>query len=232
MATAHRSADIGESLGSEADNDSCCRHPWLRRRCSVGRSGSTRRRRNPGTAAPRWRATKPMFNSTGSSVLPSLSSTMATPPSAMARWTTRTPPAGWASVFTSASVPALSSAPTWKAEYDGYATDYVDQLNRGGWDGQGALLRHAEGYLSSTAIRRPVDRPGQHGLGRTRPRTTSPAPTVVGYSAVSDLAGGQLFAYSATTRDCRRSLSPMPSATSTASIASFASATTPRPSPA
>ncbi|MCB1501662.1 MAG: hypothetical protein KDK07_18070 [Bauldia sp.] len=81
-----------------------------------------------------------------------------------------------------------------EGEYDGYATNYVDQLNRGGWDGHGALLRHAEGYLSSKPL-------GTLWLGQGDMASNNTAEVdlsgtdVVGYSSVSDLAGGQFFAY-------------------------------------
>jgi hypothetical protein len=81
-----------------------------------------------------------------------------------------------------------------EGEYDGYATDYVDQLNRGGWDGHGALLRHAEGYLNSKQF-------GTLWIGQGNMASDETAEVdlsgtdVVGYSSVSDLAGGQFFAY-------------------------------------
>lgn len=82
-----------------------------------------------------------------------------------------------------------------EAEYDGYATDYVNPFNRGGYDGYGALLRHAEGYLDSRQFG--VLWIGQGNMASDETAEVDLSGTkVVGYSSVNDLAGGQFFAYS------------------------------------
>lgn len=90
-----------------------------------------------------------------------------------------------------------------EAQYDPYSTNYVNQLNRGDPDWDRYLVRKAEGYLNS-------DQFGVLWIGQGSMASDGTAEVdlsgtdVIGYSSISDLAGGQLFAYS---RD--RGLSPI-----------------------
>ena len=82
-----------------------------------------------------------------------------------------------------------------EAEYDPYSTKYVNQLNRGDPDWDRYLLRKAEGYFNSEQF-------GVLWLGQGSMASDGTAEVdlsgteVIGYSSVSDLAGGQLFAFS------------------------------------
>ena len=82
-----------------------------------------------------------------------------------------------------------------EAEYDPYSTKYVNQLNRRDPDWDRYLLRKAEGYINSEQF-------GVLWLGQGSMASDASAEVdlsgteVIGYSSVSDLAGGQLFAFS------------------------------------
>jgi len=91
----------------------------------------------------------------------------------------------------------------YEAQYDPYSTNYVNQLNRGDPDWDRYLTRKAEGYLNSEQFG--VLWIGQGSMASDGTAEVDLSGTdVIGYSSISDLAGGQLFAYS---RD--RGLSPI-----------------------
>ena len=79
-------------------------------------------------------------------------------------------------------------------EYDPYSTKFVNPLNRGDPDWQRYLLRKAEVYANSKQF-------GVLWLGQGSMASDATAEVdlsgteVIGYSSVSDLAGGQLFAF-------------------------------------
>ena len=83
----------------------------------------------------------------------------------------------------------------YEAQYDPYSTNYVNQLNRGDPDWDRYLTRKAEGYLNSQQFG--VLWVGQGSMASDGSAEVDLSGTeVVGYSSISDFAGGQLFAYS------------------------------------
>lgn len=79
-----------------------------------------------------------------------------------------------------------------EAEWNPYSTNNVNQLNRGDYDWDTWLLRKAEVYAESEEF-------GKLWLGQGSMASDSTAEvdlsgtTVVGYSSISDMAGGQFF---------------------------------------
>lgn len=83
----------------------------------------------------------------------------------------------------------------YEAQYDPYSTNYVNQENRGDPDWERYLTRKAEAYLNSQTY-------GVLWLGQGSMASDGSAEVdlsgtdVIGYSSISDFAGGQLFNYS------------------------------------
>ena len=83
----------------------------------------------------------------------------------------------------------------YEAQYDPYSTNYVNQLNRGEPDWDRYLTRKAEGYLNSEQFG--VLWVGQGSMASDGTAEVDLSGTdVIGYSSISDFAGGQLFAFS------------------------------------